>query len=364
MAKQLTTFMPGAFTATTTLTYKEHRYMGAWGEDMNGCGNATGDYGHSRHFLDRDDTPCTESNNRHIMRRTVDKNYGTEVFAITSSGAGGGACCCMSSSTGQGGMTWKFSPRWSTNCADSDTMRMCIPMSSGCCHPACIGCCSEPYTFCVGGGTGVLESGSGHPYTGSDNSGQPGVFCGSFMSGCGAASTCNYHFQPCCNYGAMNSGGGFRHPCCCVWDTGRASCYTTCKTLDELPFAACDQGYDCFLCAYRIGGNFESGSCINRESSGVCGIVMFSGTSIAKTQIFRQGVVSAHSTTRCEMAQGGWTGKCDRACLYGVNPQKSGYWTAGMALTTAHVCGGPCCCGSQAAGGMVRVIYDDGNPNP
>lgn len=71
MAKNLTTFQPGAFTATTDLSYKEHRYYGSWGNDRAGCGDGAGDYGHSMHYLDRDDTPCTESNNRHVMRRTT-----------------------------------------------------------------------------------------------------------------------------------------------------------------------------------------------------------------------------------------------------------------------------------------------------
>tara|TARA_B100000900_G_scaffold408191_1_gene422076 strand:+ start:1547 stop:2635 length:1089 start_codon:yes stop_codon:yes gene_type:complete len=362
MAKNLSTFQPGAFTATTSLTYKEHRFYGSYGEDMAGCGG-TGDYGHHIHFIDRDDTPCTEDNARHVMRRTVDRNYGTEVFVITSSGAGGGACCCQQASTGIGGITFKFSPRWNPVCADSDQMHIQLQMSSGCCHPQCQGCCSAAYHSCVGGGTGSISN--AHPITGKTGQ-QPGNFCARWLSGCGSATVCNYWYNPCCNYGALSSSGGFRHPCCCIWDTGSMSCYTTCKTVSELPFAACDRGYDCFSCAYRIGGNFESGSCINREASGggMCGVLMFAGSSIAKTQIFRQGVMAVHGYTICERSGGGWQAKCNRACLYGTTASQSGYWTAGMSLGGAQTHGGTCCCGSQASGGMMRIIYDDGNPNP
>ena len=361
MAKNLTTFQPGAFTATTSLTSQEHRYSGSWGQDRAGCGDGNGDYGHPMHFLERDDTPCTESNNRHVMRRTTDRSYGTEVFVITSSGASGGSCCCMQSTPGIGGITYKFSPRWSQNCADSDSMQMCIPMSSGCCHANCVGCCSSHYTFCVSGGTGPVNG--SHPITGSTNNANiENQFCLATLAGCGAATVCFYFYQPCCNYGAVSSGGAYMHPCCCIWDTGRATCYTTDGR--QQPGADCDRGFDCCSCVYRIGGNFESGSCVNRENSGNCGLAMHSGSSIAKTQLFRQGVVSVHSHTICEMQMGGWHHKCNQGCLYGNQPNDTGYWVSGMGTSGGHSCGGPCCCGAPAQGGMVRIIYDDGNPLP
>ncbi len=359
MAKNLTTFFPGAQTASSSLTYKEHRYYADWGQGLAGC-SGPGEYGNDHHYLDRDDTPCTEDNNRHVMRRTTGKQYGTEVFAITSSGAAGGACCCQQSSPGKSGLTFKFSPRWSTDCNDSDTMRMCIPMTSGCCHPNCVGCCGLPFRFCVGGGTGPITG--THPITSKGNSGQPGNFCLQALGGCGAASVCNYYYQPCCNYGALTSSGGWRHPCCCIWDTGLASCYT--NDGRQEPGSDCDRGYDCCACIWRIGGNFEVGTCINRENSGMCGTAMMSGSSISKSQIFRQGVQTVHAHTICEMQMGGWHHKCNRACLWGNNPQQSAYWIAGMGTSTASTCGGPCCCGGPGTGGVVRVIYDDGNPNP
>ena len=347
-------------TATTDLTYKEIRYKSGWGPDKAGCCGSI-EYGYNLHFVDRDNTPCTESNNRRIMKKTVDRNFGTEIFFMTSSGPSGGACCCSGGTAGRGGQSFKMSPRWSSLESDSDTLRLCIGMSNGCCYAGQEGGgCSRPFYICVGGGTGAITG--NHPITGSTNSGQPGVFCGIFYASCGACGVCNWHFQPCCNYGALSAGGSFQHPCCTIPDTGVASCRTCNKSKDELPFAACDAGYDCCRCAMVVGGNFESGSCIDRNAGGICGKVNFTSSSIYKSQLMRSGTVSAHSHTICEMSMGGWNHSYNQACLYGFSNERTNYWGAGFSQASAFVCGGPCCCGSPASGGVVRIIYDDGNP--
>lgn len=360
MAKNITNFIPGLFTASTSLTYKEIRYKSGHGEDRNGCCGAQ-EYGSYLHYVDRDHTPCHESNNRRVMKKTVNKTFGTEIFFMTSSGSTGGGCCCAGSAAGRSGHSFKISPRWSNNENDSDGLRLCIPQSNGCCYPDLnAGACSRPFYICVGGGSGVITG--THPVTGTGTSGQPGVFCGRMDGACGASGTCNWQFQNCCNYGALNSDGGFRHPCCTIPDTGITSCYTTNKTADELPFAACDAGYDCCRCAMVVGGSFEAGSCINRADSGMCGRINFSGSSIYKSQLFRSGMVSAHSHTICEMQMGGFVHRCNQSCLYGFNNNTTNYWGAGLATAGGYACGGPCCCGGPAAGGVVRIIYDDGNP--
>ena len=330
MAKNLSTFQPGSITATSDLKYKTIVYTGPYGPDMNGCAGGT-DYGHQHYHMDRKrHTFCGGS-----MKKGKLEDGGTDIYMFGGGGPSGGTCCCQQSSSGRSGGVAKYSPQW---VGDSDHLFICVSSGCGCCTPECNGKCS--------GHTNVQHRSGG--------AGGTIVNCIKTESGCGAAGVCNYNYNPCCNYGALGSGGAALHPCCrgCT----EATCHSSCL---ENPTPAEDYGYDCVYCKASSNYGFESGSCINRCDSGICGKPMWSSFGNWKQSGYRSGSVMIRMTDFCEQGMGGFSHRNTYCCDYGGRSEYSGYMMQGMSLPSAQTCGGACCCGAPGSSPLQIIRFHE-----
>lgn len=330
MAKNLSTFQPGAATASSDLTYKTIVYSGPYGPDMSGCfpGN---DYGHQYYYMDRKrHTFCGGA-----MKKGTLTEGGTDVYMFGGGGPSGGACCCQQSSPGRSGGVSKFTPQW---VGDSDHLSICVMAGNGCCTAACAAGCSHQTSTChtTGGAAGTLVN----------------HVCQ--LSGCGAASVCNYYYGNCCNYGTLGSGGSQLAP------SGRG-CSMACNHTEcvEEPTTANDVGYDCVYCKGPASLGFESGSCIDRAAGGMCGRPMWSSFGGWKNSGFRNGTVMIRIGEVCELGSGGFNFRNTWSCDFGTRNSTSSYMTQGFSMPAASVCGGVCCCGAPGNSNMQIIRFHE-----
>lgn len=325
MAKNLTTYQPGAKKASSDLTYKTMHMPGAWGEDG---GNSESTYGEMRNYVNRDDTAC----------RGNFKLGDTDVVLTAHAGQGGGACCCQSSSPGRSATTVKYTPIFG---GDSDHMYFCNRNSCGCCRPQCNG---EP-----GYSTRVCHTSGGHGGTAIN------YVCAG--GGCGAASVCNWGYNACCNYAKLLSGGGRDKLVCPDGQSEKGfGCYTTCS---EERLTSCDAGIDCVYCIAPGNYGYESGSCINRSAEGICGVNFWSNIANWRTSAFRNGVVEINAVSGMEQANGGFNYNNHHHCNLGYRANTTGFWSNGVSYPGASACGGACCCGTRGTAGQVIIRYEE-----
>lgn len=325
MAKNLTTYMPGAKLASSDLTYKTMHMPGTWGEDV---GLSDTEYGEARNYINRDDTVC----------RGNFKTGKTDIVLSGHTGPGGGACCCQQSSPGMSSTTVKYTPIF---VGDDDHLYFCNRSACGCCVPQCNGQASFA--------TRVCHTSGGHNGTAIN------YICA--CSGCGAAAVCNYMYQDCCNYANMVSGGGRDKQTCPDGQSEKGfNCYTTCS---EERLTSCDVGIDCVYCVAPGNYGYESGSCINRNAEGVCGINYWSNVPNWRTSAFRNGVIEINTGAGIEQASGGFNFANVHHCNLGYRGDTSGFWSYGVSYPSAYACGGPCCCGTPGRPGQVIIRYTE-----
>jgi hypothetical protein len=330
MAKNLSTFQPGAATATTDLKYKTIVYTGTFGPDMNSC-NTGNDYGHQHYYMDRKrHTFCGGA-----MKKGTLENQGTDIYHFGGGGSSGGACCCQQSSSGQSGGVAKYTPQWA---GDSDHLMICVMTGNGCCRAACNGECSYMTSTC---------------HTSGGHAGTPiNRVCTS--AGCGAAAVCNWFYGGCCNYGAIASSGGQPLPSSRGCSMG---CVYTC-CLEE-PTADVDVGFDCVYCKAPAAIGFESGSCINKSDSGICGKPMWTSFGGWKNSAYRNGTVMLRGFDVCEQNMGGWNYRNTYCCDFGTRSEISSYMTVGFSMPSAAVQGGNCCCGGPGTANMQIIRFHE-----
>lgn len=325
MAKNLTTYQPGAKKASSDLRYKTHHMPGSWGEEV---GLSNTEYGEARNYVNRDDTAC----------RGNFKTGATDVVLSGTSGPGGGACCCQQSSPGRSGTTVKYTPIFA---GDSDLLYFCNRSACACCRPQCAGEVAYATRVChTSGGMG----------------GTPINYVQA-CSGCGAAGVCFWMYGGCCNQAMTFSGGGRDKLACPDGQSNKGfGCYTTCS---EERLTSCDAGIDCVYCIAPGNYGYESNSCINRCAEGVCGINYWSNVPNWRTSAFRNGVVEINTGAGVQQAQGGFSYAGIHHCNLGYRVDTSGFWSHGVSYPGGYSCGSPSCCGTPGRAGNVIIRYTE-----
>jgi len=330
MAKNLSTFLPGAAKANSQLEYYTDIYSSAWGNE--GEGNAESAYGNMYTFIDK---CATHSGKKYIKNKT-------HLWTIANGGQAGGSCCCMQGQMGYNAASFKYTPQWSDG--DSDYIQLCQRPANKCCIPQ------------SAQGQGIAGWRLCH-VTGTKAS--PVIKQNLCASGaCGGTTVCfaDYQFN-CCNFGALNIQTNQMKWCCCQNGISvEALCFTTGAAI---PPAGCSEaGFDATLCRYQGPAGYEVGSCIARNSADTRYKQRMHYTPIWKGSAFRQGLIARSGLFKCAEGEGGWNQRNAIACTYGHDGAHGDYWWAGSSHMGANVTGGNCCCGAPGQSGITVIRYE------